>query len=102
MSTPPPGSSASNLFISGPAIPGKKDHWDMVRGAIQHEDELVNHRLTWLFAIHGFLLYGFATAQLAVLNTSATIGSVAFLEILLALVFACAMVLCRVVGFTVA
>lgn len=33
--------------------------WELLRNAIMHEDTLVNHRLTWLLTIEGFLIGGF-------------------------------------------
>ena len=35
--------------------PGLESLYTMLREQIQHEDHLVNHRLTWLLAVEGFL-----------------------------------------------
>lgn len=43
--------------------PIQKEHFEMVRAAIMHEDNLVNHRLTWLLAAHAFLLTFFTYTQ---------------------------------------
>ncbi len=36
------------------------DYYDRLRGYVEHEDELINARLTWSFTVHGFLfaVYG--------------------------------------------
>jgi hypothetical protein len=49
--------------------PVQKEHFEMVRAAIMHEDNLVNHRLTWLLAAHAFLLTFFTYTQQTVLTT---------------------------------
>jgi hypothetical protein len=34
--------------------------WELARNVIEHEDNLINHRLTWLITIQGFLFAAFA------------------------------------------
>lgn len=43
--------------------------WKRVRSSIEHENLLVNHRLSWLFASHAFLLSAFAVVFNAARNT---------------------------------
>jgi hypothetical protein len=43
--------------------------WKRVRAAIEHENTLVNHRLTWLLTSQGFLLAGFGAIYKSGLNT---------------------------------
>jgi hypothetical protein len=46
----PPGSSKSPIIVD----------WERVRAQIQHEDALINHRITWLIQINAMLLAAFA------------------------------------------
>jgi hypothetical protein len=48
--------------------------WKRVRSAIEHENELYNHRLTWLFTSQGFLLtaFGFLYEKMFVHSASAS------------------------------
>jgi hypothetical protein len=76
----------------------------MLRGAVVHEDNLINHRLTWLLVAHGFLITGLVLVQTAALKGGQDRPApvvVVILEVLLVLLFACAIVLCRVVGSAV-
>ncbi len=77
--------------------PAQKDHFEMVRAAIAHEDNLVNHRLTWLVAVHAFLLTFFAGAQGAVLAQQDQHLRL-LTEILLCIIFAGATWLSLIVG----
>lgn len=51
-----------------------KDQFDQWRDHVKHEDELINHRLTWLLVVQGFLfgayagLYGASAALLSSLS----------------------------------
>src|SRR4051812_19621140 len=38
--------------------PSTKETWDMYRALVTHEDELVNHRLTWYIVVQGLLAAG--------------------------------------------
>jgi hypothetical protein len=44
--------------------------YGIYRGYIQHEDTLINHRITWMLTIHGFLYatYGFTLQKLLEIN----------------------------------
>jgi hypothetical protein len=55
-------------IVSLPSEAGPKEHWEMVRSAIVHEDNLCNHRFTWLLSLHSFLFIAFGTVQSGVLN----------------------------------
>src|SRR4051794_39612203 len=65
----------------------KRKYWEQLRNAIVHEDNLVNHRLTWLLAIEGFLLGGFFLGQSAVLANKLTAGASGGMELLLVMSF---------------
>jgi hypothetical protein len=45
--------------------------WKELRSAISHEDDLVNHRSTWLLTFEGFLMGGFFLAQTSILRSDA-------------------------------
>ena len=77
--------------------PAQKEHFDMVRAAIVHEDNLVNHRLTWLLAAHAFLLTFFTYTQRSVLLQKDAHLTL-WVEIFLCLIFAGATWLSLIVG----
>jgi hypothetical protein len=54
MSTPPLAALVpqTNTAVAAP--------WELARKIIEHEDNLINHRLTWLITIQGFLFAAFA------------------------------------------
>src|SRR5690349_14187228 len=54
---------------SAPIDPLKLKLWEVLRELIVHEDDLVNQRLTWLFAIHAFIVGGFFVVQADVLKS---------------------------------
>ena len=70
--------------------------WKRVRSSIEHENSLVNHRLSWLFASHAFLYAAFAVVFNAWNNLShnqtAPVGSYQILLTLISTigVFICA------------
>jgi hypothetical protein len=99
--TPTPGSSSENPFIAGPIIPGPKEHWEMVRSAVVHEDNLVNHRLVWLLTGHAFLFVSFGAVQNAVLTNKISSVEHVTLEVVLAFVFIGALAIARVVGISI-
>ncbi len=66
------------------------ERWKMVRSAIEHEDNLVNRRLGWLFIGHGILFVCFAMLQKDVLDTSHKLESALAIEMGLAVLFLCA------------
>lgn len=41
----------------------KLEYWRELRGLIVHEDNLVNHRFSWLLTYEGFLMGGFFLIQ---------------------------------------
>ena len=65
----------------------KLKYWEQLRNAIVHEDNLVNHRLTWLLTIEGFLIGGFFVVQSVVLSNKLTIIAIWGIEILLIVIF---------------
>jgi hypothetical protein len=46
---PPPGQTLSDLL----------GYYERMRGYVEHEDELINSRLTWSLTVHGFLFAAF-------------------------------------------
>lgn len=73
----------------------------MVRSAIEHEDHLTNHRLTWLLTAQGFLIGAFFVAQSSVLQLKNPMTQ-ALCEFALAIVFFAGIRLCMIVGVGVA
>jgi hypothetical protein len=67
---PPPAESERGCGCGEqlPVNPDSKRRWELCRQVIEHEDNLVNHRLTWFLIINGFLM----TACGASLGTLAT------------------------------
>lgn len=81
----------------------KRKDWELLRAAVVHEDNLVNHRLTWLFTIHGFLIGGFFLVQSAVMTGKiADAFGVVGLEALLTLVFLACIWICVISGALIA
>ncbi len=87
----------NNLGTSESAFDQKLEHlkladerWKMVRSAIEHEDNLVNRRLGWLFIGHGILFVCFAMLQKDVLDSSHKLESALAIEMGLAVLFLCA------------
>jgi hypothetical protein len=76
-SKPPPPTAPAGAGGGDPEKPerlNQKDRWDLCRQVIEHEDNLVNHRLTWFLVINGFLM----TACGASLGTLATAAPTRF------------------------
>lgn len=61
----------------------KQKYWEQLRNAIVHEDNLINHRLTWLLTSEWFVLSGFAIIQAAVLSNKLTLWMILGTELLL-------------------
>jgi hypothetical protein len=72
----------------------KRKYWDSLRSAIVHEDNLVNHRLTWTLTIEGFLVAGFFVVQKSVLANELSPGRALVIELLLAAAFTLAICIC--------
>lgn len=66
------------------------ERWKMVRSAIEHEDNLINQRLSWLFAGHAFLFICFAMLQSALLTKEIKSDRQLTIEMGLSLVMLCA------------
>ena len=73
-----------------------------MRDVIQHEDDLVDHRLNWLFAGHAALFAGFVTVQADVVADKLVPQYIVVLELALAAMFAAAFVIARVDGYLIA
>ena len=76
----------------------KHDLWKLVRSAVEHEDGLVNHRLTWLINVHWILFGIFGAIQVAMFTTSPHRLVVGLAEGSAALLFVFAILVCRVLG----
>ncbi len=98
---PPKVGTRGNPSIAGPSQPGPKEHWDMIRGAIVHEDNLINHRLTWLLTSHAFMFAAFAAVQNVVMTKEISRTQIAMLELLLIVLFGYSILLCHSINFAV-
>ncbi|MFI5460873.1 MAG: hypothetical protein ACHRXM_36140 [Isosphaerales bacterium] len=87
---------------ANPLSKGGFRHWEMVRGAIIHEDNLINHRLTWLLITEGFLLSGFFAVQTAAFSAKLSWREVVLFESLLAVILLVSLFICRIIGYAVA
>lgn len=60
-----PNSQADQVVLSELVLsnipPTRKELYEMLRKQIEHEDNLVNHRLNWLLFSQGFLFLAFVT-----------------------------------------
>jgi hypothetical protein len=65
----------------------KARYWDQVRNAIIHEDNLVNHRLTWLLTVEGFLIGGFALVETTILAGKLSPWPALVTQLILAVLF---------------
>ncbi|MBL9128289.1 MAG: hypothetical protein JNL97_11605, partial [Verrucomicrobiales bacterium] len=63
-----PGAAKAGAGQEPPYVHQNFTRWQLCRQVIEHEDNLVNHRLTWFLVINGFLM----TACGASLGTLAT------------------------------
>src|ERR1051325_3635716 len=80
----------------------KRKFWEALRTAIVHEDNLVNHRLTWLLTIEGFLLGGFFLVQNSLLSAKLAIRTVIAIESLLTIIFLGSIWICLISGYLIA
>ena len=80
----------------------KRKFWEALRTAIVHEDNLVNHRLTWLLNIEGFLLGGFFLVQNSLLSAKLAIRTVIAIESLLTIIFLGSIWICLISGYLIA
>lgn len=72
--------------------------WKRVRSSIEHENILVNHRLSWLFASHAFLYAAFAVVFNAWNNLNNTESAVAgSYQILLTLISTIGVFICATI-----
>ena len=80
----------------------KARYWDQVRNAIIHEDNLVNHRLTWLLTVEGFLIGGFALVETTILAGKLSPWPALVTQLILAVLFLLAIWVCLIVGTMIA
>ncbi|MBC8164653.1 MAG: hypothetical protein H7Y20_02140 [Bryobacteraceae bacterium] len=64
-----PQADANVSLPQRPVNPEKLKFWQVLREMIVHEDNLVNQRLTWLFALHAFIVGGFFVVQAEVVKS---------------------------------
>ncbi|MEW6139017.1 MAG: hypothetical protein AB1733_12350 [Thermodesulfobacteriota bacterium] len=74
----------------------KLAYWEQFRHAIMHEDNLVNHRLTWLLTIEGFLIGGFFVLQNSILSKHLAALEIVGIEFLLVLILLGAAAICYI------
>lgn len=74
----------------------KLAYWEQFRHAIMHEDNLVNHRLTWLLTIEGFLIGGFFVLQNSMLSKHLAALEIVGIEFLLVLILLGAAAVCYI------
>jgi hypothetical protein len=92
----------SSDWLHRPEFDKKLKYWEQLRNAIVHEDNLVNHRLTWLLTTEGFLLTGFFIIQAAILSNKLPWQAVLVLESMLCVVFFGAALICLTTRLTIA
>ena len=79
----------------------KIEIFNSLRGVIQHEDDLVNQRFTWLLTFEGFLLAGFFLVQSGMLKDISR-GYVIVTELSLAAVLCGSLWICFITGQLIA
>jgi hypothetical protein len=89
---------AKDLGVS--AMDLKLRFYEQLRAAVVHEDNLVNHRLTWLVTIEGFLITGFFVLHSAVLDKLRWY-EILGLELLVIIMFGMASWICLICGVMV-
>ncbi len=93
-SRPSAHSSASPTFIP----PEKWEYWREMRQIIMHEDNLVNHRFTWLLTFEGFLMGGFFLVQNGLFSNKVSMSVIASAEAFLCVIMLLSMWICYVAG----
>lgn len=78
------------------------EQWTMVRSAIEHEDNLVNHRISWLFAGHAFLFICFAMLQPALLSDKVPTQPGLTIQMGIAVLFLCAAIIALITQRSIA
>ena len=71
--------------------------WKRVRSAIEHENNLTNHRLSWLFATQLFLFGGFATIFQGVINKDPKLLNEEFFQLVLSVFPLIGIVVCIII-----
>jgi hypothetical protein len=79
----------------------KLEYWRELRSMIMHEDNLVNHRFSWLLTFEGFLLGGFFLVQSGILSSKLPPGAIVPVETFLLLVLLLSMWICFITGQTI-
>jgi hypothetical protein len=79
----------------------KMSYWSEMRSLIMHEDNLVNHRFSWLLTYEGFLMGGFFLVQNGLLSNNVSVGVVIAAEIFMLPVMLASMWICFITGQTI-
>jgi hypothetical protein len=79
----------------------KMEYWREMRALIMHEDNLVNHRFSWLLTYEGFLMGGFFLLQSALLSNKASVSIMVAAELVLLPIMLASMWICFITGQTI-
>lgn len=79
----------------------KLELWIELRNAIIHEDNLVNHRFSWLLTFEGFLMAGFFLVQSAIVANKMSSEAIVGVEVFLVLVLLGSLWVCYISGQTI-
>ena len=79
----------------------KLEYWRELRSLIVHEDNLVNHRFSWLLTYEGFLMGGFFLIQGGLLSAKIPASALICAEVFLCVVLMLSMWICYITGQTI-
>jgi len=79
----------------------KMNYWREMRQLIMHEDNLVNHRFSWLLTYEGFLMGGFFLLQSNLLSNKTSCHVIIVAEIFLLPISLASMLICFISGQTI-
>ena len=75
--------------------------WKMCRSAIEHENELINHRLTWLFSSQAFLFTGFFLIVSKIVEEKKEINLENFQVLVIGLIAFIGVSICSIIFFRI-
>jgi hypothetical protein len=75
--------------------------WTELRSAIMHEDNLVNHRFSWLLTFEGFLMAGFFLVQSAIAANKMSPAAIVGVETFLVFILLASLWVCYISGQTI-
>lgn len=79
----------------------KMSYWSKMRDVIVHEDNLVNHRFSWLLAFEGLSMGGFFAVENYLLTKESAVAVVVGAQILLFCLMIAAVWICIISGQTI-